>query len=989
MGVSLHQFVQRPVQWVRSVRGAWPTRWVLFACLLLPSLAQATHNLAGEITYTRRTDLDASGNTYEVLITTYTDPTAADVYRCFVDLEVWGQVSGDFQFVSRFSRIARRNGPLPGSGTPEADFCGRCELNAGERCGEFVRPGITRNEYSAIITLPGPGVYELRYYDLARIENVTNMSQSGRQSFYIGTVLNNNPFIGGNNSPILLNLPLDDACVLQRWSHNPGAVDPDDDSLAFSLIPSQQYYGEDNSPFRQPFATDGYQFPDAFGGDFTIDPVTGLIEWNVPEVQGIFNVAILIEEWRNGELIGTVIRDMAIRVKAGCNNRPPEIFALRDTCVRPGQQLNFNIQVRDPDVEDSIYFYLNNGGLANNGPFFEDLAPPQATFFSNINGQLDPTPPDDDFPERLSSAEVIPWNATISWDVNCEHLSRQPYRIDLYAHDDIRHESTTDYAQTLVDNAITTIKVNPPPLEGLTATAEPRQIRLNWQPNACDNALGYEIYRSFGSTPDTLFGVNDVCCEGDGLTQFYERIDFVDDPDITEYVDDGGSNGLRYADQYCYRVVARYRGGLRSCPSNEACVRLERDFILPLRADVTLTNDSTDPSGGEVLVAWVRPDTVDTAFFPPPYTYTLLGGPVNGVQENLANDIPLADTVFTHTGLNTRELAYAYQLLLVDGNGQEIEGARSQQATTHFLTGVPQFRAADLTWTATVPWLDTLYYVYQSRSFQQPFANWTLVDSVRGTGAATHSLTISDLENRVPYYFFIEARGTYNDSTIATPILNKSQIIEVEPRDTVPPCLPAFADIRDGIVPDCENLTVDFTLVAPPDTCAPDFDRYVIYYSRDSLGSYAPIYVFGGPTDTTYRIDGSQTGDIAGCYRISALDSALNESPLSPPVCIDNCPILTLPNVFTPNGDGVNDLLTPNSIRSVRFIEVEVYDRWGTQVLAQTRYDFPTEATQLWDGTTTTGADAVPGVYYWRVSARLNNLAETEFQRTGSILLLR
>lgn len=64
-----------------------------------------------------------------------------------------------------------------------------------------------------------------------------------------------------------------------------------------------------------------------------------------------------------------------------------------------------------------------------------------------------------------------------------------------------------------------------------------------------------------------------------------------------------------------------------------------------------------------------------------------------------------------------------------------------------------------------------------------------------------------------------------------------------------------------------------------------------------------------------------------------------------------------VPNVFTPNGDGINDELFFNYYGS-GFYETSVFDRWGNQI-------FTTKSTtSMWNGTTSSGAKVTEGVYY-------------------------
>ncbi len=98
---------------------------------------------------------------------------------------------------------------------------------------------------------------------------------------------------------------------------------------------------------------------------------------------------------------------------------------------------------------------------------------------------------------------------------------------------------------------------------------------------------------------------------------------------------------------------------------------------------------------------------------------------------------------------------------------------------------------------------------------------------------------------------------------------------------------------------------------------------------------------------------------------------------------IDNCSLLEIgpfeqPNIFTPNGDGVNDIWKPKN-RSDEDI-VKIYDRWGLLVYELTAKE------QSWDGRTSSGTECVTGVYYFVIIN--NNRKETNTQK-GFIQLVR
>ncbi|MFM8484892.1 MAG: T9SS type B sorting domain-containing protein, partial [Bacteroidota bacterium] len=97
---------------------------------------------------------------------------------------------------------------------------------------------------------------------------------------------------------------------------------------------------------------------------------------------------------------------------------------------------------------------------------------------------------------------------------------------------------------------------------------------------------------------------------------------------------------------------------------------------------------------------------------------------------------------------------------------------------------------------------------------------------------------------------------------------------------------------------------------------------------------------------------------------VVAVDSFGNQSTFSNIVCVDNCSDYNLPNAFTPNGDGFNDLFTP--ILPYRFIDrvdMKIFDRWGNLLW---RSDGLTAGDENagWDGTFR-GEPMNPAVFVW------------------------
>jgi gliding motility-associated-like protein len=74
-----------------------------------------------------------------------------------------------------------------------------------------------------------------------------------------------------------------------------------------------------------------------------------------------------------------------------------------------------------------------------------------------------------------------------------------------------------------------------------------------------------------------------------------------------------------------------------------------------------------------------------------------------------------------------------------------------------------------------------------------------------------------------------------------------------------------------------------------------------------------------------------------------------------------------MPNVFTPNGDGVNDVFTLNSGLNSNAVlgpcaSMQVFNRWGQKV-------FQSQGNNLvWDGRNFAGELCTVGTYFWTLS---------------------
>jgi len=108
-----------------------------------------------------------------------------------------------------------------------------------------------------------------------------------------------------------------------------------------------------------------------------------------------------------------------------------------------------------------------------------------------------------------------------------------------------------------------------------------------------------------------------------------------------------------------------------------------------------------------------------------------------------------------------------------------------------------------------------------------------------------------------------------------------------------------------------------------------------------------------------------------------------NECTTTDSVTIHRSCYLDIPNVFTPNGDGVNDYFFPRGLltRGVAGFHMQVFNRWGQLV-----YESRNISDMGWDGRFN-GQPAQEGVYVYQISAAFRNSTVQRFQ--GNVTLLR
>ncbi|MFN5324087.1 MAG: gliding motility-associated C-terminal domain-containing protein [Bacteroidota bacterium] len=842
-------------------------KYVLFAVMVLlglmsPHQTSATHNRAGEITY-----IQISQFVYQATIITYTK-TSSPADR--PDLELfWGD--GTSSILPRTSFQDEYGGP-----------------------GSDIR----RNIYTGTHTYPGPSIYTLYFEDPNRNGGVVNIPNSINVPFYVESQLIISAFLGFNNSPVLLQPPIDQGVLGQPFVHNPNAYDPDGDSLSYHLIPCKGAGG---------VSIGGYAYPQA-SNSFTLDPVTGDLEWVNPIACGEYNIAILIREWRSGVQIGFVERDMQVNII--CNNpnsnAPPSVSPLQDICVTAGDSVSFVVTATDPDATDLVI--LSGTG----GPLEVSVSP--AIFSQPVSG----------------TGSV---SSNFFWQTDCEHVRVQPYQMVFKAEDN-------DPFVNLADLLSMRITVVAPAPQNLIVTPIGNTMSVSWDPSICTQATGYGLYRRSGFSGF----VPSSCQTGVPASTGYVRIATLTGLNNTTYTDNNTGIGFSPGTEYCYLVIAEFSDGAESYASSEVCASLKKELPVLTNASVLTTELAT----GQVYVAWSKPTDLDTLLFPPPYSYRVMrssGNTAGAFQLVTTNSGGLDDTLFTDTGLNTKDSTFTYRIDLFAtqaGTGLEVGG--SSPSSTVYLTAIPTDEAVLLSWAEQVAWVNTEYTVYRF--------NGSSFDSI---GFSTsRNFKDSLLLNGQSYCYKIRSKGSFSTNGFVDPIYNFSQEACATPIDNVPPCQPNGTALKF----DCEKGELEIDLGASATGCDNDVAFYTVYFKPDYASSYETLQVLNVSSGTAWIY--SDSSGVSGCYKVAATDSLGNISEFSEEVCLEYCPSYELPNIFTPDGNLLNDLFIPFPYRFVESVDVKIFNRWG-QLVFETN-----EPGIMWNGKSQNEGSELPsGTYFY------------------------
>ncbi len=227
--------------------------------------------------------------------------------------------------------------------------------------------------------------------------------------------------------------------------------------------------------------------------------------------------------------------------------------------------------------------------------------------------------------------------------------------------------------------------------------------------------------------------------------------------------------------------------------------------------------------------------------------------------------------------------------------------------------------------------------------------SWVAASGLNNPGSA-NPMALSVTSNTVYYLTITDAAGCSNLDSAIVNILGTGLTANfiASPNQGIDPLLVQFTNQSLGT-----GLTYQW-LFGDNSSSAIENPNHILYNNADTAYNFFITLI---ATDTN------------GCIDTAALA-----------ITVDPTNINTYPNVFTPNGDNVNDVFNFN-LGNLRLVSASIFNRWGEKM-----YEWST-ALSGWDGRTMAGTHASTGVYFYILN--MEDSEKKAYQKTGSILLAR
>jgi gliding motility-associated-like protein len=152
--------------------------------------------------------------------------------------------------------------------------------------------------------------------------------------------------------------------------------------------------------------------------------------------------------------------------------------------------------------------------------------------------------------------------------------------------------------------------------------------------------------------------------------------------------------------------------------------------------------------------------------------------------------------------------------------------------------------------------------------------------------------------------------------------------------------------------------------------------KYELYRAMPGISGYQWYQMY--PTASTDNFNNGQD-NYQQIFRIKAYELGGNRVSWSNDIVINFEPVVFIPDAFTPNQNGLNEVFLPYT-GGLKTFHLSIYNRWGEKVFESL------DPTVGWDGTVN-GVMAMDGIYVY--DFRYSDFKDKRYQNTGTLHLIR
>ncbi len=237
-------------------------------------------------------------------------------------------------------------------------------------------------------------------------------------------------------------------------------------------------------------------------------------------------------------------------------------------------------------------------------------------------------------------------------------------------------------------------------------------------------------------------------------------------------------------------------------------------------------------------------------------------------------------------------------------------------------------------------------------------------------GTSTVALNGTTTSTNVSYAWTgPSATSIISNTNIANPVVNEAGTYTFTVTDNLTGC-----QTSTTVVVSQASVNISFTAdqtsgIAPLN----------VNFTNTSTGASSYSWDFADG-NTSVATNPSNVFTTSGSYIVTLISTSGCPGSYTLEIVVNDGLTLEIPNVFTPNGDGVNDIFTIKST-GIKDISLQIFNRWGEKL-----YEF-SGAKASWDGLAPNGVKVPEGTYFYFVKA--TGYDDKTIEKNGTVNLFR